>query len=66
MLDIAQIKSEKINKLSISYDTDDGMILLFIPDEDQPMHYHINLNTAEYISLYSFLSKYAPYPAEDN
>lgn len=63
MEDIQQIKSGKIDNLSISYNSEDGMVILYTPNMDDSMeHYHIELSIAEYITLYSFLSKYAPVP----
>lgn len=58
-VEIAQIKEDEIDNLSISHDDEDGFVLLFTPDMDNTIdHYHIELTYDEAKRLRSFIDCY--------
>lgn len=54
----AEIKTSKRDNLRISWDDEDGFILLFTPDMgNTDIHYHILLSDVEAKQLSSFIEK---------
>ena len=52
------IKDGPRNNLQISWDDEDGFVMLFTPDlADKSTHYHVELNDAQAIQLSEFLRK---------
>lgn len=54
---IEQIKDTEIDNLSVSWDEEDGFVLLFTPDmEDTAEHFHIELTNDEAWALADFIN----------
>jgi len=62
---IEQIKDTKVDNLSISWDEEDGTVMLFTPYmDDTGEHYHIELSDEECTKLFHFLKENVPSIAE--
>jgi hypothetical protein len=56
-MEILKIKDGRFDKLTISED-DGEVVLLFVPDEADPEHFHINLSPEEACNLKNWLNDF--------
>lgn len=58
---IENIKDTNFDNISISYDDDDGMMMLFTPDmTDTSEHYHIQFNCDDAMKMRDFITSIEP------
>jgi hypothetical protein len=57
---IEQIKYEEVDNLSVSWEAEEGFVMLFTPDMNDKMeHHHIELSKEEAFKLAAFLTEYS-------